>query len=165
MQPPHRDARENEVSKVEERLAALGHTLPDPGTPVANFVNAVRAGNLVFLSGHGPRRDGEYVYRGKVGKEVDVETGRKAAELVVLNCLGSLKQEIGDLDRVKRVVKVLGMVNAAPEFTDHPKVINGGSDLLVAAFGEAGRHARSAVGMGSLPFDMTVEIEMIVEVS
>ena len=154
----------NEVSTVEQRLAALGHALPDSGAPVANFVNAVRAGNLVFLSGHGPRRDGEYVYRGKVGREVDVETGRKAAELVMLNCLGSLKQEIGDLDRVKRVVKLLGMVNAVPEFTDHPKVINGGSDLLVAAFGETGRHARSAVGMSSLPFDMTVEIEMIVEV-
>ncbi|HEY1456616.1 MAG TPA: RidA family protein [Candidatus Dormibacteraeota bacterium] len=153
------------MSKVEERLAALGHTLPDPGPAVANFVNAVRTGNLVFISGHGPRRDGEYVYRGKVGKDVDVETGRKAAQLVMLNCLGSLKQEIGDLDRVKRVVKLLGMVNAVPEFTDHPKVINGASDLLVAAFGEAGRHARSAVGMGSLPFDMTVEIEMIVEVS
>jgi enamine deaminase RidA (YjgF/YER057c/UK114 family) len=139
--------------------------LPDPGPPVANFVNAVRTGNLVFVSGHGPRRDGEFVYRGKVGKDVDVEAGRKAAELVMLNCLGSLKQEIGDLDRIKRVVKLLGMVNAVPEFTDHPKVINGGSDLLVAAFGEAGRHARSAVGMGSLPFDMTVEIEMIVEVA
>ena len=153
------------MSKVEERLAALGHTVQDPGPPVANFVNAVRTGNLVFVSGHGPRRDGEYVYRGKVGKDIDVETGRKAAELVMLNCLGSLKQEIGDLDRVKRVVKLLGMVNAVPEFTDQPKVINGASDLLVAAFGEAGRHARSAVGMGSLPFDITVEIEMIVEVA
>jgi enamine deaminase RidA (YjgF/YER057c/UK114 family) len=153
------------MSKVEERLAALGHKVPDPGPPVANFVNAVRTGNLVFVSGHGPRRDGEYVYRGKVGTEVDVETGRKAAELVMLNCLGSLKQEIGDLDRVVRVVKLLGMVNCAPEFTDQPKVINGGSDLLVAAFGEAGRHARSAVGMSSLPFDISVETEMIVEVS
>jgi enamine deaminase RidA (YjgF/YER057c/UK114 family) len=153
------------MSRVEERLAALGHKVPDPGPPVANFVNAVRTGNLVFISGQGPRRDGEYVYRGKVGSEVDVETGRKAAELVMLNCLGSLKQEIGDLDRVVRVVKLLGMVNCAPEFTDQPKVINGGSDLLVAAFGEAGRHARSAVGMSSLPFDISVEIEMIVEVS
>jgi len=152
------------MSKVEERLKALGHTVPDPGPPVANFVNAVRTGNLVFVSGNGPRRDGEYVYRCKVGKDVDVETGRKAAELVMLNCLGSLKQEIGDLDKVKRVVKLLGMVNAVPEFTEQPKVINGASDLLVAAFGEAGRHARSAVGMGSLPFDITVEIEMIVEV-
>ncbi|HUE66793.1 MAG TPA: RidA family protein [Candidatus Acidoferrum sp.] len=153
------------MSRVEERLAALGHKVPDPGPPVANFVNAVRTGNLVFISGQGPRRDGEYVYRGKVGSEVDVETARKAAELVMLNCLGSLKQEIGDLDRVVRVVKLLGMVNCAPEFTDQPKVINGGSDLLVAAFGEAGRHARSAVGMSSLPFDISVEIEMIVEVS
>jgi enamine deaminase RidA (YjgF/YER057c/UK114 family) len=152
------------MSKVEERLAALGHKVPDPGAPVANFVNAVRSGNLVFVSGHGPRRDGEYVHRGKVGKDVDVETGRQAAELVMLNCLGSLKAEIGDLDRVTRVVKLLGMVNCSPDFTDQPKVINGASDLLVAAFGEAGRHARSAVGMSSLPFDISVEIEMIVEV-
>ena len=153
------------MSKVEDRLAALGHTIPDPGPPVANFVNAVRTGNLVFVSGHGPRKDGQMFYTGKVGDEVDVETGRKAAELVMLNCLGSLKQEIGDLDRVVRVVKLLGMVNCTPDFDEQPKVINGASDLLVAAFGDAGRHARSAVGMSSLPFNISVEIEMIVEVS
>jgi len=153
------------VSKVEDRLTALGHTIPDPGPPVANFVNAVRTGNLVFVSGHGPRKDGQMFYTGKVGDEVDVETGRKAAELVMLNCLGSLKQEIGDLDRVVRVVKLLGMVNCTPDFDEQPKVINGASDLLVAAFGDAGRHARSAVGMSSLPFNISVEIEMIVEVS
>ena len=152
------------MSTVEERLAALGHEIPDPGPPVANFVNAVRTGNLVFVSGHGPQRDGKMVYVGKVGKDVDVETGRKAAELVMLNCLGVLKQELGDLDRVTRVVKLLGMVNCSPDFTEQPKVINGASDLLVAAFGDAGRHARSAVGMSSLPFDISVEIEMIVEV-
>lgn len=152
------------MSKVEDRLTALGHTIPDPGPPVANFVNAVRTGNLVFVSGHGPQRDGKMVYVGKVGKDVDVETGRKAAELVMLNCLGTLKKELGDLDRVTRVVKLLGMVNCSPDFTEQPKVINGASDLLVAAFGEAGRHARSAVGMSSLPFDISVEIEMIVEV-
>ena len=152
------------MSKVEDRLTALGHTIPDPGPPVANFVNAVRTGNLVFVSGHGPQRDGKMVYVGKVGKDVDVETGRKAAELVMLNCLGTLKKELGDLDRVKRVVKLLGMVNCGPDFTEQPKVINGASDLLVAAFGDAGRHARSAVGMSSLPFNISVEIEMIVEV-
>lgn len=152
------------MSKVEDRLTALGHAIPDPGPPVANFVNAVRTGNLVFVSGHGPQREGKMVYVGKVGKDVDVETGRKAAELVMLNCLGTLKKELGDLDRVTRVVKLLGMVNCSPDFTEQPKVINGASDLLVAAFGEAGRHARSAVGMSSLPFDISVEIEMIVEV-
>jgi enamine deaminase RidA (YjgF/YER057c/UK114 family) len=129
-------------------------------------MNAVRTGNLVYLAGQGPRQeDGQYAYIGKVGKDIDLETARKSAELVMLNCLGVLKQEIGDLDRVKRVVKLLGMVNCTPDFTDQPKVINGASDLLVAAFGDAGRHARSAVGMSSLPLGISVEIEMIVEVS
>lgn len=154
------------MSQVEDRLAKLGHTLWEPGAPIANFVNAVRTGNLVYLAGQGPRQeDGKYAYIGKVGKDLDVDTARKSAELVMLNCLCALKQEIGDLDRVKRVVKLLGMVNCTPDFTDQPKVINGASDLLVAAFGDAGRHARSAVGMGSLPLGISVEIEMIVEVS
>ena len=153
------------MSKVEERLAALGHKVPEPGAPIANFVNAVRTGNLVFVAGHGPRReDGEYVYKGKVGKDIDLDTARKSAELVILNCLGSLKAEIGDLDRVKRVVKLLGMVNCDPEFGNQPKVINGCSDLFVQVFGERGKHARSAVGMGSLPMGIPVEIECIVEV-
>lgn len=154
------------MSQVEERLAKLGHKLWEPGAPIANFVNAVRTGNLVYLAGQGPRQeDGKYGYIGKVGKDMDVDTARKSAELVMLNCLGVLKQEIGDLDRVKRVVKLLGMVNCTPDFTDQPKVINGASDLLVAAFGDAGRHARSAVGMSSLPLGISVEIEMIVEVA
>ena len=154
------------MSKVEERLAALGHKLWVPGAPIANFVNAVRTGNLVYTAGQGPRReDGQYDFIGKVGKDMDVETAQKSAELVMLNCLCAIKQEIGDLDRVKRVVKLLGMVNCTPDFTEQPKVINGASDLLVAAFGEAGKHARSAVGMGSLPLGISVEIEMIVEVA
>jgi enamine deaminase RidA (YjgF/YER057c/UK114 family) len=154
------------MSQVEDRLAKLGHKVADPGTPVANYVGAVKTGNLVFVAGHGPRReDGEYVYRGKVGKDLDLETARKAAELVTLNCLGSLRQVIGDLDRVTRIVKLLGMVNCAPDFEDHSKVINAASDILVAAFGESGKHARSAVGMSSLPFQISVEIEMIVEVA
>src|SRR2546423_11201621 len=140
------------MSKVEERLAALGHKVPVPGAPIANFVNTVRTGNLVFTAGQGPRReDGQYDYIGKLGKDLDVEAGRKSAELVMLNCLGVLKQEIGDLDKVKRVVKLLGMVNCTPDFADQPKVINGASDLLVAAFGEAGRHARPGGGLGSVP--------------
>ena len=153
------------MSKVEERLQKLGHSVPDPGAPVANFVGAVKTGNLVFVSGHGPRRDGKYLYIGKVGQDLDVETARKSAELVILNCLGSLKQVIGDLDRVTRVVKLLGMVNCTPEFVDQSQVINAASDLLVAAFGEAGTHARSAVGMSSLPLGISVEIEMVVEVA
>jgi enamine deaminase RidA (YjgF/YER057c/UK114 family) len=154
------------MSKVEARLKELGHEVPDPGQPAFNYVGAVRTGNLVFVAGHGPRKDGEYVYQGKVGADMDVETARKAAELVILNCLGSLKQAVGDLDRVTRIVKLLGMVNSAPDFGDQPVVINAASDLLVAAFGEeVGKHARSAVGMGALPLGISVEIEMIVEVS
>lgn len=153
------------MSQVEERLAKLGHHVPDPGTPMFNYVGAVKTGNLVFVAGHGPRReDGEYIYRGKVGHDVDVETARKAAELAILNCLGSLKQVIGDLDHVARIVKLLGMVNSGADFVEHSKVINAASDVLVAAFGDAGKHARSAVGMSSLPFGISVEIEMIVEV-
>jgi enamine deaminase RidA (YjgF/YER057c/UK114 family) len=154
------------MSQVEDRLAKLGHKVANPGTPVANYVGAVQTGNLVFVSGHGPRReDGQYAYIGKVGREIDVETARKAAELVILNCLGSLKNVIGDLDRVTRIVKLLGMVNCTEDFVDQPKVINAASDILVEAFGDRGRHARSAVGMSSLPLGMPVEIEMIVEVS
>jgi enamine deaminase RidA (YjgF/YER057c/UK114 family) len=154
------------MSKVEDRLEKLGHTVADPGAPLGNFVGAVQTGNLVFVAGHGPRReDGEYIYRGKVGQDVDVETARKAAELVMLNCLGSLKRLIGDLDRVTRIVKLLGMVNCTPDFVEQPQVINAASDLLVAAFGDVGRHARSAVGMSSLPLGISVEIEMIVEVA
>ena len=120
-------------------------------------------GDLVFLSGHGPTRDGAFAFQGKVGAERTVEEGYQAAQLVMLNCLASLKQVIGDLDRVERIVKLLGMVNCTPDFGHHPEVINGASDLLVELYGERGRHARSAVGMQSLPRGITVEIEMIVE--
>jgi len=154
------------MSKVEERLKQLGHELPDPGTPDFNYVGAVMTGNLVFVAGHGPRKDGEYIFKGKLGQDLDVETGRKSAELVILNCLGSLKQVIGDLDRVTRIVKLLGMVNCTPDFLEQPQVINAASDLLVAAFGEkVGKHARSAVGFVSLPGGISVEIEMVVEVA
>lgn len=152
------------MGQVESKLEALGLDLPTPPGPVANYVRAVRTGNLVFVSGHGPSRDGRYEYVGKVGVDLDVEAGYKAAQLVMLNCLASLKQEIGELDRVSRVVKLLGMVNAAPDFGQQPQVINGASDLLTELYGERGRHARSAVGMGSLPNQIAVEIEMIVEV-
>jgi enamine deaminase RidA (YjgF/YER057c/UK114 family) len=146
----------------EARLKAIGLTLPEPAKPVANYVRAVRTGNLVFLAGHGECANAQ---TGKVGAGVTIEQAYASARRVGLCLLASLKQEIGDLGKVRRVVKVLGMVNAAPDFADQPKVVNGFSDLMVELFGERGRHARSAVGMGSLPGNITVEIEMIVEVA
>jgi len=152
------------MSTIEQRLRTLGLELPPLQAPVANYVRTVRTGNLVFVAGHLPVKDGEIVYRGKVGRDLDVGAGYEAARLVMLNCLAALKEELGSLDRVRRVVKLLGMVNSAPDFTDQPKVINGASDLLVQLYGERGRHARSAVGMSALPLGASVEIEMIVEV-
>jgi enamine deaminase RidA (YjgF/YER057c/UK114 family) len=150
---------------VEARLEQLGISLPQPPKPVANYVPAVRTGNLVFLAGAGPRKpDGSYI-TGKVGADLNIEQAYQAARLTGITLLSVLKAEIGDLDKVKRIVKVLGMVNAEPSFAQHPKVMNGFSDLMVEVFGERGKHARSAVGMGSLPFNIPVEIEMVVEVS
>lgn len=149
---------------AEERLKELGIQLRIPAPPVANFVHAVRSGNLVFLAGHGPLLpDGTWM-TGKVGRDVDIEEGKKAARVTAINLLSSLKAEIGDLNKVKRVVKVLGMVNSDESFTDQPQVMNGCSDLLVSVFGDRGKHARAAVGMASLPFGIAVEIEMIVEI-
>ena len=150
---------------AEKRLKELGIELGTVSAPIANYVNAVRAGNLLFLAGKGPRagKDGKRP-KGKVGREYTVEQAYEHARTVGLDLIAVMRAELGSLDKVKRVVKVLGMVNAVPEFTDHPKVINGCSDLLVEVLGDAGRHARSAVGMGSLPGDLAVEIEMVVEV-
>lgn len=150
--------------KVEARLADLGLELPAAPAPVANYIRTVRTGNLLFVSGHGPHRDGTLHYLGKVGRDLTVEEGYQAARLVALNCLASVKEALGDLDRVRRVVKLLGMVNCTPEFAQQPEVINGASDLLVEIYGEAGRHARSAVGMAALPRNISVEIEMVLEV-
>ncbi len=150
--------------QVEAKLKELGHELPTVMTPAGTYVPAVRTGNLVYTSGQGPRMADGSITRGKLGRELTVEQGYAAARQTMLNCLAAVKSEIGDLDRVRRVVKVLGMVNCTEEFGDTPGVINGGSDLLVAVFGDKGRHARTAVGMQSLPFGMCVEIEMIVEV-
>jgi len=149
---------------VEQRLQELGITIGQPGRPVANYVGAVRTGNLVFVSGHGPRRPEGGSVTGKLGSDLTVEQGYEAAKLCMLACLASLQAEIGDLNRVRRVVKLLGMVNCAEDFLDPPRVINGASDLLVSLFGESGRHARSAVGMQQLPGNIAVEVEMIVEV-
>jgi enamine deaminase RidA (YjgF/YER057c/UK114 family) len=159
---PSTNVRAQGSEDPESRLKALGLTIPTPAAPVANYVRAVRTGNLVFLAGHGECEPGQ---TGKVGGGVTIEQGYASARRVGLCLLSSLKAEIGDLRKVRRVVKVLGMVNAASDFRDHPKVMNGFSDLMVSVFGDRGRHARSAVGMGSLPSDISVEIEMIVEVA
>jgi enamine deaminase RidA (YjgF/YER057c/UK114 family) len=151
---------------AEARIKELGLTLPNPPKPMGNYVPGVRTGNLLFLSGHGPIRiEGNPSARGKVGRDLSTEDAYKVARDVGLNLLGSARSILGSLDRVKRVVKVLGMVNAVESFGEQPKVINGFSDLMVEVFGDNGRHARSAVGMGSLPAGIPVEIEMILEVA
>jgi enamine deaminase RidA (YjgF/YER057c/UK114 family) len=150
----------------EEKLAELGITLPSASSPVANYVGAVRTGNLLFLAGCGPAKgpDGKSP-TGQLGTDLTVEEGYEAARLVGINLLARLKEELGELSRVKRVVKLLSMVNAASGFTETPAVANGCSDLLVEVFGEKGRHARSAVGMSALPMNIPVEIEMIAEIT
>ena len=149
---------------AEDKIKILGIDLTHPAAPVANYVPAVRTGNLVYLSGKGPTQSDGTMMSGKVGSDLDIDQGYEAARLVGIQLLAALKEHLGDLNRVSQVVKVLGMVNSSPDFEDHPKVINGCSDLLVSVFGENGKHARSAVGMGSLPGQIPVEIEMIVEV-
>lgn len=148
---------------AEDRVKELGIDLSQAAAPVANYVAAVTTGKLVFLSGKGPTQADGTMMRGKVGSDLDVDQAYEAARLVGIQLLAGLRDHIGSLDNVNRVVKLLGMVNAEPDFEDHPKVINGCSDLLVSVFGDDGRHARSAVGMGSLPDQIPVEIEMIVE--
>jgi enamine deaminase RidA (YjgF/YER057c/UK114 family) len=150
--------------KTEKRLKELGIELASPSAPIANFVNAVRTGNLLYLAGNGPGVPGQPLPSGKVGRDLTIEQAYGHARQTGLNLISVMKAELGDLDRVKRIVKVLGMVNAVPEFGNQPEVINGCSDLFVEVFGDRGRHARSAVGMGSLPRGIPVEIEVIVEV-
>jgi len=151
--------------QVEARLKEMGIKLPPAVTPVANYVPAVRSGNLVFLSGHGPFKEDGSLITGKVGSELTTEQGYEAARRVAIGLLGSLKAEIGDLEKVIRVVKLLGLVNCTSDFADPPKVINGASDFLVEVFGAKGKHARSAVGTNALPMNIAVEIEMIVEIT
>lgn len=150
---------------ADARLKELNITLPQPATPMANYVGAVRVGQLLFVAGHGPiRRDGTMT-TGKLGRDLTTEQGYQVAREVGVNLLATVRAHLGSLDRVKRIVKVLGMVRSAEGFGDQPKVINGFSDLMVEVFGEAiGKHARSAVGMAELPVGIPVEIEMIVEV-
>jgi enamine deaminase RidA (YjgF/YER057c/UK114 family) len=147
---------------IANRLVELGIELPPVFAPAANYVPCVVVGDLVFVSGHGPAGGGE-LPRGKVGTDLDLDQGRQAARATGLSILATLQAELGDLDRIQRVVKLLGMVNAAPGFNRTPAVIDGCSDLLVEVFGDGGRHARSAVGMAELPFDIPVEIELIAQ--
>jgi enamine deaminase RidA (YjgF/YER057c/UK114 family) len=149
---------------AEERLAELGIELPEPPPAVGVYVPVVEHGGYLYVSGHGPYRDGEYQYCGKVDTEVPVESAREAAELTIINALGSARQALGSLDRVTQIVKLLGMVNSDPGFGAQPRVIDAASDLLVKVFGEAGVHARSAIGVAALPMGICVEVEMILSV-
>lgn len=146
------------------KLDSMGIVLPQSPAPVANFVNSVQTGNLLFLSGNGPLKDDGKFITGKLGTDLTIEEGYEAARLTAINQLGVLKTALGDLKRVKRIVRVTGMVNASSNFTQHPSVVNGFSDLMVDVFGERGKHTRAAVGMSSLPFNIAVEIDMIVEI-
>ena len=158
------ESKNNLDYNPELKLEELGIQLSAPSSPVANYVNTVKTGNLVFISGKGPlKTDGNYVL-GKLGENLTLEQGYEAARLTALNLISTLKASIGDLKKVKRIVRVTGMVNATSDFTDHPKVVNGCSDLLVEVFGDNGKHTRAAVGMNSLPLNIAVEIDMIVEV-
>ena len=153
------------MSLIDKRLAELGIVLPTPAKPIANYVPWVRTGNLVFISGQGAVRDGKIEYTGKVGDTLSVEDAIASARLTAINVIAHLRDACGgDLDRVKRIVKLLGFVNCTPTFGDQPKIINGASDLMVEVFGEKGRHARSAVGAPSLPFNLSVEVEAIAEI-
>ena len=149
---------------AETRLKEKGIVLTAPGKPMANYVNVVRVGNLLFLAGKGPTKPDGSNITGKVGKDLSIEQGYEAAQLTAINHLAVLKAELGSLNKVKRIVKVLGMVNCTEDFKDQPKVINGYSDLMVDIFGDKGKHARSAVGMYALPSNIAVEVEVIVEV-
>jgi enamine deaminase RidA (YjgF/YER057c/UK114 family) len=152
--------------RIDARLQELGLTLPQAAIPVAAYVPVVRTGNLLFISGQITVENGEVKYKGKLGADLDVDTGRTAARLCGLNIIAQARAALdGDLDRVVRVVKLVGFVNSTPEFTDQPKVINGASELMVEVFGDAGRHARSAVSAASLPLGVSVEVEATIEVS
>jgi enamine deaminase RidA (YjgF/YER057c/UK114 family) len=150
----------------EARLHDLGIQIPEPAPTAANYIGAVRVGELLFVSGHGPYQNGEYVYLGKLGRDLDIAAGQAAARIVMVNFLATVRAALGSLDHVERVVKLLVMVNSDPDFADQPLVANGASDLLVEIFGkERGQHGRSAVGMGALPMGISVEIEGILQVA
>ena len=149
---------------AEKRLEELGIELPPAATPIGNYVTTVQTGNLIFTSGHGPGRGEGPLYKGQVGTDLTAEEGYASARQVGLCLLATLQSALGSLDRVKRIVKVVGFVNSAPTFTEQPSVVNGVSDLLVSVFGDNGRHARSAVGMVQLPGSIPVEVELVIEI-
>jgi enamine deaminase RidA (YjgF/YER057c/UK114 family) len=151
------------MSKVEQRLSELGLTLPEVATPAGSYLPAMISGNLVFTAGQIPLVEGKLMATGKLGAEITVEYGAEIAQRCALNALAAVKSVIGDLDRVKQIVKIVGFVSSVPEFTSQPAVINGASEFLQQVFGDAGQHARSAVGVSVLPLDAPVEIELIVE--
>lgn len=150
--------------KIEQRLEELGVELPEPAVPVANYVTTVQTGNIIFTSGHGPGSGEGAIYKSQLGADATIEEGYASARQVAIGLLSTLKHALGDLDRIKRVIKLVGFVNSAPDFTDQPAVVNGASDFFVEVFGDKGKHARSAVGMVQLPGGIPVEIEMIVEI-
>jgi enamine deaminase RidA (YjgF/YER057c/UK114 family) len=152
------------MGRIEKKMREMGIEIPDAPEPIACYVPAVQTGNLVFVSGQGCKRDGTLVHQGKLGKELTVEEGYEAAAVAAINCLAILKAHLGNLDRIKRIVKLLGFVASAPGFDKQPYVINGASELLANVFGEKGRHARSAIGVNELPSGIPVEIEIIVEI-
>lgn len=152
------------MSEIEKKLGELGIILPGQTKSMGNYVTARRSGNILYLSGNGPMREGKVVMSGKLGADLSIEQGYEAARITAINILGVLRNELGDLDKIKQFVKVLGFVQSTDDFYDQPKVINGASDLFVEVLGEKGRHARSAIGTSVLPFNLPVEIEVIVEV-
>jgi enamine deaminase RidA (YjgF/YER057c/UK114 family) len=163
--PIRESLTETEMGTIDQRLKELGITLPVPAKPIANYVPWVRTGNLVFISGQGAVFDGKIQHPGKLGDGVSIDDGVKSARGCAINVLAQLREACGgNLDRVKRIVKLVGFVNASPSFADHPKIVNGASDLMVEVFGDKGRHARSAVGAPSLPVNLSVEVEAIAEI-
>ena len=153
------------MGNIDKKLRELGIDIPEPAAPVANYVGCVRTGNLLFTAGQVPLKDGRFHFQGKVGGDIGVEQAQEAAKLCAINVIAQVKSALdGNLDRVKRVVKLVVFVTGAPEFTEHPKVANAASDLMVEVFGDKGKHARSAVGSGSLPLNVSVEVEGVFEV-
>ena len=150
---------------IKEKLDTLGITLPTPPKPAGSYIPVVRTGNLVFVSGQIPIKDGKILYSGKVTKDLSIQDAQKGARLCAINALAQLKSEFGDLEKISKIVRVSGFVNSPPEFTEQPKVINGASDLLFEIFEEKGQHTRIAVGVSSLPLNSAVEIDLIVEIT
>ena len=152
------------MSRIELKLKELGMLLPEPAKPVAAYIPAKQTGKLVFTAGQLPMVQGELISKGLLGRDVEIEEANKAARICTLNALAAIKGVVGDLDRIKQIVRVVGYVASVPTFTQQPAVVNGASELLLEIFGESGKHARSAVGMAVLPLNASVEIELTVEV-